>query len=64
MASEFNQKVTSKMLEVAQEKAKLLKLNVKYTCKVPGVFDITLLVDTLIEKKEIYSVVNLGAINK
>ena len=61
MASEFNQKVTSKMLEVAQEKAKLLKLNVKYTCKVPGVFDIPLLVDTLLEKKEIDAVVTLGA---
>ncbi len=64
MASEFNQKVTSKMLEVAQEKAKLLKLNVKYTCKVPGVFDIPLLVDTLLEKKEIDAVVTLGAIIK
>ena len=64
MESEFNQKVTSKMLEVAQEKAKLLKLNVKYTCKVPGVFDIPLLVDTLLEKKEIDAVVTLGAIIK
>lgn len=61
MASEFNQKVTSKMLEVAQEKARLLKLNVKYTCKVPGIFDIPLLVDTLLEKKEIDAVVTLGA---
>ncbi len=64
VTSEFNQKVTSKMLEVAQEKAKLLKLNVKYTCKVPGVFDIPLLVDTLLEKKEIDAVVTLGAIIK
>ncbi len=61
MASEFNEKVTSKMLEVAQEKARLLKLNVKYTCKVPGIFDIPLLVDTLLEKKEIDAVVTLGA---
>ena len=61
MTSEFNEKVTSKMLEVAQEKARLLKLNVKYTCKVPGIFDIPLLVDTLLEKKEIDAVVTLGA---
>jgi len=61
VTSEFNQKVTSKMLEVAQEKARLLKLNVKYTCKVPGIFDIPLLVDTLLEKKEIDAVVTLGA---
>ena len=39
------------MLEVALEKAKLLKLNVKYTCKVPGVFDMPLVVETLLEKK-------------
>ena len=51
VASEFNYKVTSKMLEVALEKAKLLKLNVKYTCKVPGVFDMPLVVETLLEKK-------------
>ncbi|GFN40984.1 MAG: hypothetical protein YK1312THETA_380001, partial [Marine Group I thaumarchaeote] len=40
VVSEFNQQVTSRMLSVAQEKAKLLKLNVKYICKVPGVYDI------------------------
>ncbi len=42
VVSEFNNKVTSKMLEVALEKAKLLKHNVKYNCKVPGWFDIPL----------------------
>ncbi len=64
MASEFNEKVTSKMLLVAQEKAKLLKLNVKYTCKVPGSFDMPILVDALLQKKDIDGVVTLGAIIK
>jgi 6,7-dimethyl-8-ribityllumazine synthase len=49
--SEFNDKVTSRMLSVAEEKAKLLKLNVKYICKVPGSFDIPILVDSLLQKK-------------
>lgn len=64
MVSEFNQQVTSRMLSVAQEKAKLLKLNVKYICKVPGVYDIPILVDTLLQKKDVDGVATLGAIIK
>jgi len=64
VASEFNEEVTSRMLSVAQEKAKLLKLDVKYTCKVPGVFDMPILVDTLLQKKDVDAVVTLGAIIK
>ncbi len=64
VASEFNEEVTSRMLLVAQEKAKLLKLDVKYTCKVPGVFDMPILVDTLLQKKDVDAVVTLGAIIK
>ncbi len=64
MVSEFNEKVTSRMLEAALEKAKFLKLNVKYTSKVPGVFDMPIIIDTLLEKKEIDAVVTLGAVIK
>ena len=64
VVSEFNEKVTSRMLEIALEKAKLLKLNVKFTSKVPGVFDMPLVIDTLLEKKEIDAVVTLGAVIK
>ena len=64
MVSEFNDKVTSRMLEVALEKAKSLKLNVKFTCKVPGVFDMPLIIDTLLEKKEVDGVVALGTVIK
>lgn len=64
MASEFNYKVTSRMIEVALEKAKSLKLNVVFTCKVPGVFDMPLIIDKLLEKKEVDGVVTLGAVIK
>jgi 6,7-dimethyl-8-ribityllumazine synthase len=64
VVSEFNEKVTSRMLDVALEKAKFLKLNVKFTSKVPGVFDMPLVIDTLLEKKEIDGVVTLGAVIK
>lgn len=64
VVSEFNDKVTSRMLEVALEKAKSLKLNVKFTCKVPGVFDMPLIIDTLLEKREVDGVVALGTVIK
>jgi 6,7-dimethyl-8-ribityllumazine synthase len=64
VASEFNDKVTSRMVEVALEKAKSLKLNVIFTCKVPGVFDMPLIIDRLLEKKEVDGVVTLGAVIK
>jgi len=52
------------MHKVALEKAKELKLNVKYECNVPGVFDMPLVIDTLLQKKDIDAVVTLGAIIK
>ena len=64
MISEFNNKVTSRMHKVALEKANELKLNVKYECKVPGVFDMPLVIDTLLRKKDIDGIVTLGAIIK
>ena len=64
MASEFNYKVTSRMVDVALEKAKTLKLNVKYTCKVPGVYDMPLVVEALLEKKTVDAVITLGAVIK
>lgn len=64
VVSEFNDKVTSRMLEIALEKAKSLKLNVKFICKVPGVFDMPLIIDTLLEKKEVDGVVTLGTVIK
>jgi len=64
VVSEFNDNVTSRMHKVALEKARELKLNVKYECKVPGVFDMPLVIDTLLQKNDIDAVVTLGAIIK
>lgn len=64
MVSEFNQKVTSRMLLVAQEKAEKLKLKIVYTCKVPGSYDIPIIVNSLLQKKNVDGVVTLGAIIK
>ena len=64
VVSEFNGEVTSKMLEVALDKARSLKMNVIHTCKVPGVFDMPIIVDALLKKKEVDAVITLGAVIK
>jgi len=64
VVAEFNEEVTSRMLSVAQEKANLMKLKITYTCKVPGAFDIPIIVDALLKKKDVDGVVTLGAIIK
>jgi 6,7-dimethyl-8-ribityllumazine synthase len=64
IVAEFNSEVTIKMLDLATEKAKVLKMNVKYICKVPGVFDMPLLIDKLLQKKDVDAVVTLGAVIK
>lgn len=64
VVAEFNSEVTSKMLELATEKANALKMTIKHTCKVPGVFDMPLLIDVLLQRKDIDAVVTLGAVIK
>ena len=64
VVSEFNHKITSRMLNVALEKAKILKLNVKYTCKVPGIYDMPIIIDKLLTKKNVDAVVTLGSVIK
>ena len=64
VVSEFNNKVTSRMHQIALEKAKELKLKVKYDCKVPGIFDMPLILDILLQKKDVDAIVTLGAVIK
>lgn len=64
VTAEFNEEITSRMLDVALEKAKSLKLQVKYSCKVPGAYDMPIMVNTLLQKKDVDGVVTLGAIIK
>ena len=64
VTAEFNGEITSRMLDVALEKAKSLKLQVKYSCKVPGAYDMPIIIDTLLQKKDVDGIVTLGAIIK
>ena len=64
VTAEFNKEITSRMLEVALERAQSLKLRVKYSCMVPGAYDMPIIVDSLLQKKDVDAVVTLGAIIK
>ncbi len=64
VVSEFNEEVTSRMLSIAKEKAKLMKLKISFTCMVPGAYDMPIIVDSLLQKKDVDAVVTLGAIIK
>jgi 6,7-dimethyl-8-ribityllumazine synthase len=64
VVSEFNKEVTSRMLSVAEEKAKKLKLKITHVCEVPGAYDMPIVVDALLQKKGVDGVVTLGAIIK
>ena len=64
VVSEFNDKVTSRMLSVAKEKASLLNLKITHICHVPGAYDMPLVVDNLLNKKNVDAVITLGAIIK
>lgn len=62
VVSEFNEKVTSRMLLVAQEKAQKLQLKISHVCRVPGAYDMPVVVDSLLRRKDVDAVVTLGAV--
>ena len=64
VTAEFNSEITSKMLDLAIAKANALKINIKYTAQVPGVFDMPLMIDTLLQRKDVDAVITLGAVIK
>ena len=64
VVSEFNEEITSRMLDVAKEKANLMKLKISYITMVPGAYDMPIIVDSLLNKKNVDAVVTLGAIIK
>lgn len=52
------------MLEVAKGRAKTRKAQIRYICFVPGTFDMPLLIEQLIKKKDIDAIVTLGSVIK
>jgi 6,7-dimethyl-8-ribityllumazine synthase len=64
VASEFNRKITFDMLQKAQIHAKKVNADVKYVCYVPGSFDMPLILEQLLKKKDVDAAVALGAVIK
>jgi 6,7-dimethyl-8-ribityllumazine synthase len=62
VASEFNYDVTLLMVERAKEEVEFLGAKLGPVVKTPGVFDMPLAVQALMEKKDIDAVVTLGAV--
>ena len=52
------------MLEVAKEKADSMQLTISHICKVPGAYDMHIIVDKLLQNQKIEGVATLGAIIK
>jgi 6,7-dimethyl-8-ribityllumazine synthase len=64
VVSEFNNDITSRMLERATNYANSLGAYVKYVCYVPGTFDMPLMIENLLKRNDIDAVVTLGAVIK
>lgn len=62
VVSDFNTEVTSRMLQVALERAKRLGITVLHTSHVPGAHDMPLVVDVLLGYASVDAVVTLGAV--
>lgn len=52
------------MLSIAKEKAQTMNLTIKFVCRVPGAYDMPIIVDSLLKKKQIRGVITLGAVIK
>ena len=64
VVSEFNSDITGKMLKQALKRSADLKSLTTYVCKVPGSYDMPLMIQSLLEKDDVDAVVMLGAIIK
>ncbi|HUB92433.1 MAG TPA: 6,7-dimethyl-8-ribityllumazine synthase [Candidatus Saccharimonadales bacterium] len=62
--SEFNEEITSKMLERARRHAKKLGMKIVAEATVPGAFDIPIAVKKMLERKDVDGVATLGAVIK
>jgi 6,7-dimethyl-8-ribityllumazine synthase len=64
VVSEFNSDITLEMLDNAKRQAERMHAYIRYVCYVPGSFDMPLIVEELLKKKDVDAAVTLGAIIK
>ena len=65
VVSEFNKEITYKMLDLARENAqKQNGVTLRYVCYVSGCYDMPLIINELLKRREVDAVITLGAIIK
>jgi 6,7-dimethyl-8-ribityllumazine synthase len=65
VASEFNKEITYKMSDLAKKNVyKQNDATLSYVCYVPGCYDMPLIINELLRRKDVDAVITLGAIIK
>ncbi len=64
VVSEFNREITFPMLGNAKRQAKKMDAMITYVCYVPGSYDMPVIVQELLKKKDVDAAVTLGAVIK
>jgi 6,7-dimethyl-8-ribityllumazine synthase len=64
VVSEFNSEITFQMLDMAINHAQKQKVELRYVCYVPGSFDMPLMIEELLKRKDIDAAITIGAIIK
>ena len=64
VVSEFNREITLAMLDNAKKQAKKMDAIISYVCYVPGSYDMPIMVQELLKKKDVDAAVTLGAVIK
>ena len=64
VVSEFNKEITFPMLDSAKKQAKKMEAIISYVCYVPGSFDMPIIVQELLKKKDVDAAITLGAVIK
>jgi 6,7-dimethyl-8-ribityllumazine synthase len=64
VVSEFNRSITFQMLAAAKGQSQKVNADIRYVCYVPGSFDMPLMLEELLQKRDVDAVVTLGAVIK
>lgn len=64
VVSEFNSSITFQMLDRAKNQAQKVNVDIRYVCYVPGSFDMPLIIEELLKRRDIDAAITLGAVIK
>ncbi len=62
VVSEFNGEITFRMLNTAINQTRRVDMDLRYVCYVPGSFDMPLMIEELLKRRDVDAVITLGAI--